>query len=356
MKQLQLLGILFLFFYACSSDTAPGKISSTNNAHGKVNQILVIADSALWAGPAGDTFYYYFGGPYLLLPQPEPIFDIKHLTPEQLAKQRAQKEFRTILFLADVRDNNSSTAALVRQDVGEKKIARIPKDKGYSTIVGKDKWARGQLLFYVFAEGEDKLMENVVKNFPPIARRINEADEEVVKATTYQAGENAALEADVKLTFGADIKVPGDFRKAMLNTKTNTMWLRREVRDANANILIHKRPYTNKAQLTKEGLKTIRNEVSKIVTSNQPNSFMQINDVDLPMLVENKMVNNRYTLQARGIWDMANDFKGGPFLSCLMLNPDDGYLLLVDAFVFAPGEDKRNYMQELELILDSTSF
>jgi len=53
---------------------------------------------------------------------------------------------------------------------------------------------------------------------------------------------------------------------------------------------------------------------------------------------------------------MANDCKGGPFLTYLILNPDDGYLLLVDAFVFAPGKDKRDYMQELEFILDSTSF
>ncbi len=356
MKQCQFLGIVFLFFYACSSDTAPRKTTSTNYAHGKVNQILVIADSTLWAGPTGDTFYYYFGGPYLLLPQPEPIFDIKHLTPEQLVKQSAKKEFRTIVFLADMRDDNSSTAALVRSDAGEKKIASMRQDKGYSTIVGKDKWAKGQLLFYVFADGEDKLMENVVKNFPPIARRINEADEEVVKATTYQAGENADLEAGIKLTFGADMKVPGDFRKAMHNKKTNTMWLRREVRDASANILIHKRPYTNEQQLTKQGFKTIRNEVSIIITSSQPNSYMHINDVDLPMFLENKMVNNRYTVQARGIWDMENDFKGGPFLSYLMLNPDDGYLLLVDAFIYAPGKDKRNFMQELELILDSTSF
>ena len=290
------------------------------------------------------------------MPQPEPIFDIKHLTPEQLVKQSAKKEFRTIVFLADMRDDNSSTAALVSGDAGEKKIASMRQDKGYSTIVGKDKWAKGQLLFYVFADGEDKLMENVVKNFPPIARRTNEADEEVVKATTYQAGENADLEAGIKLTFGADMKVPGDFRKAMHNKKTNTMWLRREVRDASANILIHKRPYTNEQQLTKQGFKTIRNEVSIIITSSQPNSYMHINDVDLPMFLENKMVNNRYTVKARGIWDMENDFKGGPFLSYLMLNPDDGYLLLVDAFIYAPGKDKRNFMQELELILDSTSF
>ncbi|MFQ5446997.1 MAG: DUF4837 family protein [Saprospiraceae bacterium] len=356
MKPYQLLGILLLFFYACSSDTAPRKAATTNYAHGRVNQILVIADSGLWEGPTGDTFYYYFGGPYLLLPQPEPIFNIKHLTPEQLTKRSAQKEFRTILFLADVQDNNSSTAALVRRDVGGKKIAESRKEQGYNTIVGKDKWAKGQLLFYVFGNGEEKLMENIAKNFPPIARRINEADKEIVKATTYQAGENADLEADVKLTFGIDLKVPGDFRKAIHNTSTNTMWLRRDVREVNANILIHKRPYTNEKQLTKEGLKTIRNEVSKIITSNQPNSFMKINDVDLPMFVENKMVNNRYTVQARGIWEMENDFKAGPFLSYLMLNPDDGYLVLVDAFIFAPGKDKRNYMQELELILDSASF
>ena len=59
-------------------------------------------------------------------------------------------------------------------------------------------------------------------------------------------------------------------------------------------------------------------------------------------------------LQARGIWEMVDDFKGGAFISNLMLDQDRGELILVDGFLYAPSiPKKRNYMQEIELIISS---
>jgi hypothetical protein len=357
MKNLIFILTLLVFFAGCKSETGTViQQPKVQYAHGKINQILVIADEDLWRSPVGDTFFYYFNAPYLILPQPEPMFDLQHLTPEELVKQPVKKEFRTILFLADLKDESSLAAQFVRKDLGLAKIDEIQRGKGSNTTVGQDKWAKNQLLFYVSGFGEEKLIDNIAKNFPPIARRINETDSEVIKATAFQAGENGNLVAEVKTTLDVDIKVPGDFKKAKFDGKSNTLWLRRDDREIIANILIHKRPYTSKKQLTKEGIKAIRDEVGRIVTSTQPNSYMRINDVDLPMFSETKTINSRYAVQARGIWEMENDFKGGPFISNLLLEPDKGELLFVDGFILAPGKDKRNYMQEMEMIISSASF
>ncbi len=356
MKKLQFFSIALLFLWSCASESSKPTSPFTpdkNQAHGRVNQILVIAEDDLWKSPVGDTFFYYFGAPYILLPQPEPIFDVQHLTPEQLSEQTVKKEFRTVLFLADLNNENSSVSSLVKADLGGEKLAEVLQGKKYGVTVGRDKWAKEQLLFYIHGFGEERLVENIQKNFPSIARKINEKDETIVKANAYQAGRNDKLAAEIKSIFNLDLDVPGDFQKAFFNSQTNTMWLRRDVREVNVNILIHKRPYTNKSQLTKEGIKKIRDEVGRIVTSTVTGSYMRINDVDLPLFVENKTINNQYAVQAKGIWDMVNDFKGGPFVSNLMLDEKAGELILVDAFVFAPQKDKRNYMQEMELIISS---
>ncbi len=359
MKHFQIFGFIFFLLLGCGQET-PTTVrqvggSAKPYAHGRVNQIEVIADSNLWKGAVGDSFFYYFAAPYILLPQPESIFDINYLTPEQLAKQPIKKEFRTVIFLADLNDENSVISSLVKKDLGEGKIAEIKQDKGFNTTVGNDKWAKQQLLFYVSGFGEEKLIENIAKNFAPIARKINERDMESVKATAYQAGVDADLQADIKLKFGVNLKVPGDFKLAKYNSTENTMWLRRDEREIIANIIIHKLPYNSKDQLSKNGIKKIRNEVGKIVSTRQPNTFMRINDVDLPLFVENKTVNNLYTVQAKGIWDIVNDFMGGPFISNLMLDTKTNQLIFVDGFIYAPGKDKRNYMQELELIISSAS-
>ena len=360
MKYLSIfLGLSLLLFSACSSESSPAAVvserSSINYAHGKINQVLVVADSSLWKGIPGDTFFYYFSAPYILLPQPEPIFDIIQLTPEKLVKQSLKKEFRTIVFLADLNDDNSSVTNLTRNDIGPEKLAEA-REKGYTVIVGQDKWARSQLLFYVCGFGEENLVKNIQKNFPAIARRINEKDGEVVNATAYQAGENADLEADVKAYYGLGMKVPGDFKKVKYYTNDQTLWMRRDDREVVANILIRKYPYTSKAQLAKEGVKEALNQMGKHITTRQPNSFKRINDVDLPLFVENTTINNIYTVQAKGIWDIENDFMGGAFISNLMLNPKTNELVMVEAFLYAPSKDKRNYMQELELIIGSAQF
>ena len=318
--------------------------------------MLVISDSLLWKGMAGDSFFYYFTAPYILLPQPEPIFDIIHMTPEELVEQPVKKEFRTIIFLADLNDENSITSKVARSDLGGEKIAEIRKEKGYNITVGQDKWARSQILLYITGFGEDKLVENITSNFPAIAKKINEKDAETVEATAYQSGRNPDLEADLMANFGIRMKVPGGFRKARFDEKNKIMWLRSDDRDIIANILVTKIPYSDKAQLSKEGIKKLRNQIGKIITTRQPNSHMRINDVDLPFFVEKKQVNNIYTVQARGVWDIVNDFMGGPFISYLMLNPKTNELVLVDGFIYAPSKEKRNYMQEMELIVSSAQF
>ncbi len=265
-----------------------------------------------------------------------------------------KKEFRTILFLADMSDKNSITTSQVRHDVGAVKVEEARLGKGFTTIVGQNKWARGQQLFYMIGFGKDKLAENIAKNFPPIARRVNDRDIKKIEANAYQSGNNVDLQMEMEAAFGVSMKIPGSFKKILYNSTTNTVWLRSDDRDVVANILIHRRKYRSEDQLTYDGIKNIRNEVGKIITTQLPDTYMQINDIDLPLFVEKKTLNNLYTLQAKGIWEIVNDFKGGAFISNLMLDQEKNELLFVDGFLFAPGvEKKRNYMQELELILSS---
>ena len=54
--------------------------------------------------------------------------------------------------------------------------------------------------------------------------------------------------------------------------------------------------------------------------------------------------------------DIANDYMGGPFISYLIHNPKKNELLFIDGFMHAPGEEKRDHMQELEHIITSVTF
>lgn len=73
-----LLGILMLA--SCGPEMTK-TMESKGTALGRLNEIVVIADDALWESAVGDTFRFYFESAYPILPAPEPLFDIRHFNP-----------------------------------------------------------------------------------------------------------------------------------------------------------------------------------------------------------------------------------------------------------------------------------
>ena len=123
-----------------------------------------------------------------------------------------------------------------------------------------------------------------------------------------------------------------------------------------SNIILHKLPYNDASQLSYEGFKSLRDTIGKqYISSTIEGSHMQINDVSLPMFVTPTQFKELYAVEARGIWELTKDYMGGPFISYLIHNPTTNDLYLLDGFVFAPGKEKRNLIQNLEYIFSTTT-
>lgn len=340
----------------CSPDGAISKkLKPIPTAFGNLNQLVVVADSSLWTSDLGDSILYYYASAYPIMPQPEPIFDIVFKTPEDLLAQPVLQELRSYLIIGNLSDRYSSTANLIRNDINDAKL-EAARQEGFGTAVGRDKWAKGQLLVYVFGTSRDELLRGLVTSFPAVAERFNDRDRERIDATTYFNGENREVKELVRARLGAEIRVPKSFQLTPIQDST-VLWLRKDIPEGSMNILLTKVPYKDQEQLSKSGIKSIRDSIGRrYVASTAANSFMKVNDVDLPMFTDVTTVNGDYALEARGIWEMENDFMAGPFVSYLIHDPDRGELLFLDGFVYLPNEEKRNHVQELEYILRTAKF
>ena len=345
--------IVIILMTGCSEDIQRS-LKPVPNAFGSLNQLVVIADQDLWESEVGDTFRYYYSAAYPILPQPEPFYDLKHFTPSDLINNPMRKELRNYLFLADVSNASSPTTRLIIEDIGEEKIRRAKDESKYNTSVGRDKWAKGQLLIYQFGFSPNELTNNVKKNFPAISKKIKDADRPKIDATVYLDGENQILQEKLDEALGVKLKIPKDY--FMASDDPEMVWMRKETKELSSNIILTKLKYTNQSQLSKEGLKEIRNEIGKKISSEIPDTYMRINDIDLPMLTNTTTMNNYYALEARGIWEIVNDYMGGAFISYLIHNPNSDELLFVDGFVHAPGKEKRDFMQQLEHIISTVDF
>jgi len=326
-----------------------------------MNDMVLVADNNLWEGAIGDSVNRYFGGFYPLTPSPEPIFDIRHYTPGEIISKPLRKELRTYVVVADLSDDLSETTALVKKDLGAERFQRALTDPTFHTSVGKDKWAVGQIIIYLFANGADDLAAAIRENFDGISARINDFDSYQLSQMTYAKGENTGLATAYKERYnGAEIMIPKDFIKALdMEEQNNLLWMRKNIvykaagssNPGAMNFAITLYDYTGPEMLEKSAAKARFNSFGANVTSSEPNTYVIMNDEDLPVLTYDRTISGHYTKEYRGIWEMENDFMGGPFQSYAIVNEATGKLLSIDAFIYAPGKTKRDMMQQIDTIV-----
>lgn len=353
MYKLIIISLCLLSLGSCNDEVA-SQFSPKPSALGRLNQIEIISDDEVWEGPTGDTIRYYFGSSYPIMPTPEPIFDMRQFSPSDLASEPLRKELRTYVVVADLQDDESSTTKMIRKDLGEERFMNLKTGKGYSSTIGREKWARNQLLVYIMGNGKANVHKAIRENFPTIAKKINEHDEDQLVASIYSVRRtNPGIERKVKEMYGLDMAIPGDFRLAVEDNGQKQLWLRRDDnKGAILNIMMHSVDYGDQSQFDTENIKNSLNALSKqYVKTNTLGSIMVINDEDLPVYDYGYEIDGQYTRELRGVWEMTEDFMAGPFVSYAINLKESNKILYVYAFIYGPGLMKRNLIQQLDHIV-----
>lgn len=343
-------GIAFLT--ACSNETTIPSLQPKDVALGKMNEIVVVADQNLWDGATGDSIRYYLQSPYPLMPAPEAMFDLRHFTPSEIEAEKLRRQLRTYTIIANLEDLDSPTTKMVRNDLGEDKYQRVRNEGKPNSSVGRNKWAQGQLVIYLYANGYDQLNEVIKNSFPAIAENVHNHDRKQLKSKTYPRGINIAASKRIKSDYGIALQVPIEYK--MARESDNLLWFRKDDPNSESvmNMAIQKFPYTGTDQFEKGKIVELCNAFgSTHVSSDTPGSHMQINDRALPVLEYTQSINQHYTKEIRGVWEMTEDFMGGPFVAYLMHLEDQNELVFIYSFVYAPSKEKRNMVQQLDFMV-----
>lgn len=355
MKYSSIILLIILMVSTSCNDEVANKYGNKPTALGRLNEIEVIADDELWENNTGDTLRYYFESAYPIMPTPEPMFDLRHFTPNDLLAEPLRRELRTYLVVADLSDDDSPTTAMIRKDMGEERFLDL-KEKGYSSTLGKEKWARNQILIYVMGTGPENVQRAIRENFPSIAKRINQHDEDQLIASIYAVKRtNPGIETVVEDMLDVQMNVPGDYKLVVEDKDENIIWLRRDDKQgAIMNIMMQSVDYKTELQFDIDRIKGSFNNLSQqYVHTDTPGSIMIINDEELPVYDYTYSIDDHYTRELRGVWEMTDDFMAGPFVGYTLHHKSSQKIILIYAFVFAPGEDKRDLVQQLDYIVKS---
>ncbi len=347
--------LLLSLSIGCGSGDTPAAFTSKPLAYGNVNRVNIVVDDALLEGPVRDSLDYYYQQAYPLMPQPEAVYDLNVIDAGDLEVLPARKELRTYVILADLNDKTSATTKLVTSDLGEEKMLAAREDYRKGTSIVTDRWANDQLLIYLFAAGPDELAKLVAQSFPAASDRIAAADRKMLLANTYQSGHNETTADSIKRLVGVHIDIPVDYKVA--RAEKNFVWMRRDLGVVTQNVIVTSVPYVGEDQISADSAVVYRNTIGKMaVRSSTEGSYMTTNDRDLPVVPFVTTIDGKYAFEARGIWEMTDDFLGGPFFTYLLPAPEQKKVFIIDVFTFAPSKGKRNYMQQLEVIARSAKW
>jgi len=346
-----------LVYSSCNSST----FSPTPQSFGGINKIIVVADQDLWDGPTGDTLRFYLGAAYPVLPQPEPIFDLQHFTAEEISEDSDRLRFRTMLYIADMSDANSYAANTVRQIVGDENIQKMKESEDKADVkISEGRWAVNQTVLFFYSDGEEATINNIKAKSSSIAELVRKQDDDMIKNRLYASGRNKSMTDKIEADFGITMPIPGDYIAALEEKENNFLWLRKLEKNSHVhtNILIYKLPYKDTEQLKPQGIKTLRDSLGKkyIASGQVDDSYMRVNDINLPLYHENVLLDNKFAVKLKGIWEMsgAADMMGGAFVSYMVHDEANSQVVFLDAFAYAPGKKKRDIMQRLEQILSDT--
>ena len=295
------------------------------NVGGKAGEIIIVANKAEWESEPGSALRSILATPYPYLPQSEPSYTLINIP---------HKSF-TSLF------EYHRNIIILKVD---------PQLKAEFKAV-EDVWAAPQTVIMITAPTKEEAAQVIAQNSQQLFNIIGQAERNRIMRNSKRY-EDVALRQFVADKFGGSPYFPKGY--SLKKQTDNFVWISYETTYINLGIFVYRIPYKDSTSVQLEGLMAATNEImQENVPGMVDNSYMTISSEILPGL-EVMKYKNRNFVEMRGLWEVKNDFMGGPFVIQAFYdknNPTE--IIVLEGFVYAPRYDKRDYIRQVESILYS---
>ena len=277
------------------------------NITGNAGEVLVVINKGYWEGELGSTLREILAGEYPYLPQREAYFKLFNATP-----------------------GGFTGSYLLHRNIV---IVNVSPEVDTTGIrMSRNSWAKPQIIVTVSATTPEEASELISGNRELIINTIEQAERDRLIASSKKY-EDKEVRMAVTENIGGSPYFPTGF-----TIKKNTpefMWISQETTYVNQGILIFKFPYTDAEQLSPEYLKDkIYNLWQANVPGMRENSYMTFNKVIEPGF-RNIEYQGNTMVEMRGLWEVENDYMGGPFVCHIFPDRNRENIIILNAFVYA---------------------
>ncbi|PIF05113.1 MAG: hypothetical protein CSA36_08405 [Draconibacterium sp.] len=298
------------------------------NITGRAYEMVIVIPDGEWNAEPGKLIQETLGQIQLILPQDEPVFDLINIPPK--AFKSIFKSTRNILQV-----EFSSTFS-------EPKISFTD-----------DVWAYPQATVQIKAPNAEAFAKVFNKNSERILAYFMEAEKERM-TMNYNKYYEKSVYNKLDQDFGITMKVPPGFR--IVEQKEDLIWFKYETPDISQGVVVYTFPYVSDTTLTKKYLVEKRDEILKINVPGPIDGSYMATEKRVDPVFRVFTHNGNYATDMRGLWRLMNDFMGGPYVSIAELDIFNQRVVVAYGYVYAPGKDKRNYINQVEAMIYSLKF
>ena len=308
-----------LLFCSCEKKKVSMPASS-----GKTAEILFIIDKPYWQGIVGDSIRRIFKSEYMALNQPEPMFNLANIEESDFSKIF---EAHHNIFIVDINTKNVKQKFELRKDV----------------------WSQPQMVFKLSASNPSEFLNLLTKYKNQIIGFLYE-NERARMIKTFRHDEDVEITKTLKEKYGLTLSFPKGY---FIAAKTDDFcWIRRETEVTSIGVLLYFYSYTDTMSFNQDYILNLRDSLTRLhIPGPRDGSYMQVSREVVKPFFKNIDFKGHFAVETRGLWEVKNDFMGGPFINYTFVDETKNKVVTLDAFVYAPQEEKRNYMIHAESIL-----
>lgn len=323
-KYMALAAVAVLALASCNQKKA--RKALLPNITGKAGEIVVVIDKGHWEGAVGSALRDSLACETPYLAQSEPLFNLVNV-PHSAFNSMFQVH-RNIIF------TNISSA------VTEPGV-----------VYRKDPWAAPQTVININAPDVETAVALIKENSRMMATTIEQAERDRIIRNTKKY-EERKLAATVTSMVGGSPHFPSSYK--LKSKKDDFIWIEYAVQYVTQGVLIYKYPVVEGEDMM--DLDNILDNTNEILKKNVPgmfdNTYMTVSTFVRPTIEYMKYKGLDFA-EVRGFWEVENDYMGGPFVSHAFYSQDGKEVIVLQAFVYAPRYDKRQYLRQVESVIYS---
>ena len=230
-----------------------------------------------------------------------------------------------------------------------KNIIFVYSSTSFSLNFKQDVWAENQNI-YACTINKNDIKKSSFEDFIKDLGLTIKQNELTKRSKMFYSITPKEIKNYVQKKHNLSISMPQRF--FIVDSLSGCLYLRGETKKSSQRILIS----DFYLEPTIENILLEQNKIAKKnISSKAKGSYLKIED-RASLYIDSISTDDNLSIIIKGLWKMESDFMGGGFMTLLIKNSSRNLSKLLTFYLYAPGENKANYLLDLEAILRSVEY